>query len=290
MKIPFRKMQATGNDFILFDEYRKILIPEEDKPGFVSKVSDRHLGIGSDGVIFLQKSRVCDVKFTFYNPDGGKAEMCGNGIRCCAKYVYEQGISRKKSIRLETFAGIVVADLILEDGKVREVRVDMGAPRLERGEIPVSGNPGERFIDQRAEVDGNVYRITAIGMGNPHAIILSENLEDVNVREIGGDIRFHTELFPNGVNVHFIQKIGDNEFRIRSYERGVEDETLACGTGICASAVAAVLNGIADKNKSIKFHAPGGLLKVEFEINDGGIRRILLTGPAEEVFSGEIVY
>jgi len=280
-------MQATGNDFILIDEFKKILIPEEDKPGFVAKISDRHFGVGSDGVIFIQKSKN-DVKLSFYNPDGTKAEMCGNGIRCCAKYVYEHGILKKKRIGVETLAGLIVAELLVESGRVREVRVDMGAPRLERVEIPVSGNPKERFIDQRVKIDGNFYRITAIGMGNPHAVIFSENLEDINVREIGKSIRDHMDLFPNGTNVHVVQKIDNNEFKIRSYERGVEDETLACGTGICASAVAAVLNKVADKKKPIRFHAMGGNLGVEFEIMNEKIKKIFLIGPAEEVFSGEI--
>ncbi len=288
MKIPFTKMQATGNDFILIDEFKKKRIPEEKKSGFVSKISDRHFGIGSDGVIFIQKSAGSDVKFSFYNPDGSAAEMCGNGIRCCAKYVYENGISKRKRINIETLSGLIVTELLVENGRVESVRVDMGTPRLARGEIPASGNPTERFIDEEVEVDGNFYRITAVGMGNPHAVIFTENLRDINVREIGGAIRHHTGLFPRGVNVHFVQKIGDNEFRIRTYERGVEDETLACGTGICACAVAATVNKLADKKKPIKFHAPGGCLKTEFKIKKEGIEGIFLTGPAEEVFTGEI--
>ncbi|HDH41607.1 MAG TPA: diaminopimelate epimerase [Candidatus Altiarchaeales archaeon] len=290
MKIPFTKMQGTGNDFVLIDESKKILIPEENKPEFVSRISDRHFGIGSDGVIFVQRSRKYDIRFSFYNPDGTKAEMCGNGIRCFAKYIYENGILRKERIEIETLAGLIVTELLVESGRVREVRVDMGVPRLERGGIPVSGDPRERFIDQEVEIDGNLYRITAIGMGNPHAIIFSENLEDINVREIGKKIRYHTDLFPNGTNVHFVQRIDNNEFKIRSYERGVENETLACGTGICASAVAAVLNKIADKDKPIEFHARGGNLRVEFKIVNERIERIFLIGPAETVFSGEIGY
>ncbi len=290
MKIPFTKMQATGNDFVLIDESKKILIPEEKKPDFVANISDRHFGIGSDGVIFIQKSRRYDVKFSFYNPDGTKAEMCGNGIRCFAKYIYEKGISKKGRIEIETSTGLIVAEPLVESGMVREVRVDMGAPYLKRREIPVSGNPGERFINQVVKINGNFYRITAVGMGNPHAVIFSENLGDINVKEIGRDIRYYTDMFPNGINVHFAQKINNNEFKIRSYERGVEDETLACGTGICASAVAAVLNKLADKNKPIEFHALGGFLKIEFEITNEKIKRIFMTGPAEIVFFGEIAY
>ncbi|RLI88645.1 MAG: diaminopimelate epimerase [Candidatus Altiarchaeales archaeon] len=290
MKIPFTKMQGTGNDFVLIDESKKILISEEDKPEFVSRISDRHFGIGSDGVIFVQRSRKYDIRFSFYNPDGTKAEMCGNGIRCFAKYIYENGILRKERIEIETLAGLIVAELLVESGRVREVKVDMGVPRLERGDIPVSGDPKKRFIDQLVEIDGDLYRITAIGMGNPHAIIFSENLEDINVREIGKNIRGHTDLFPNGTNVHFVQRIENNEFKIRSYERGVENETLACGTGICASAVAAVLNKIADKDKPIKFHARGGNLRVEFKTMNEKIEKIFLIGPVETVFSGEIEY
>lgn len=290
MKIPFTKMQAAGNDFVLIDEFEGVLIPDREKSEFVLNVSDRHFGIGSDGVIFIQKSGVYDVKFSFYNPDGAQAEMCGNGIRCLAKYVYDRGISRKGRIDVETLKGAVTAEPLVESGTVREVRVDMGAPYLKRADIPVSGKPDDGFVDQRVEIDEDLYMITAVGMGNPHAIIFSENLEDIDVVGIGRSIRNYTDLFPNGTNVHFVQNTGDNEFRIRSYERGVEDETLACGTGICASAVAAVLNDIADRNSAIEFHALGGSLKVEFEMENEKIGRIFMTGPAETVFWGEIEY
>ncbi|MBN2015118.1 MAG: diaminopimelate epimerase [Candidatus Altiarchaeota archaeon] len=290
MKIHFVKMQASGNDFILIDEFNSIVIPGEKKPEFVVKASDRHFGIGSDGVIFVQPSEDSDARFVFYNPDGSKAEMCGNGIRCFTKYLYEGGISRKQKIRMETLKGVITSYPIAKDGVVGEVRVDMGAPLLKRKEIPVAGRPGDTFIDQAVEVKGRLYRLTAVGMGNPHVVLFLDDLRNLKVKKIGRGIREHRELFPNGVNVHFVQEIKENEFRIRSYERGVEDETLACGTGICASAVAAVLNKLADKGKPIIFHARGGDLQVGLELDGEGISKVFLTGPVEEVFRGEMVF
>jgi len=288
MKIPFTKMHGTGNDFILIDEFKRVLIPKDKKGKFVKRISDRHFGIGSDGVIFIQKSGKADVKFLFYNPDGSEGEICGNGIRCFAKYVYERGIVRNRSIRVETGAGIVIPRLLLSSGKVNEVRVDMGMPRLRRRDIPVSGNPNSLLIDEDVSINGDSFRITAIGMGNPHAILFVEDVERVDVIGIGRKIRLHTALFPNGTNVHFVENVGKNEFKIRSYERGVENETLACGTGICASAVAAFINGIVTSKKGILFHARGGDINIDLDIEDGDISRVFLTGPAEEVFIGKI--
>jgi len=285
MIIPFIKMHGAGNDFIVVDESRKVLIPKDDKPSFVKRVSDRHFGVGSDGVIFVQRSGECDARFIFFNPDGSLAEMCGNGVRCFAKYVYESGLARKNPLRVESSAGECLLDLSIEGDMVVEVRVDMGKPRLKRRDIPVSGDPDSDFINQRIDVGGDSYVITAVGMGNPHAVIVCEDVDDVDVVAVGGRIRRYTDLFPNGVNVSFIQNVGGNEFRIRTYERGVEDETLACGTGISASAVAAAVNEIIDPGKEVIFHALGGDLKVELK-ND----RAYLTGPVEEVFRGELSF
>ncbi len=290
MKIRFLKMQGAGNDFILIDEFQMTLISEERKPTFVKKISDRHFGVGSDGVIFVQKSKKQDAKFHFFNPDGSIAEICGNGLRCFAKYLYESGIVKKNFMSIETNAGTVKIKLIINKNSknksmVSEVRVDMGKPRLKRGEIPVSGKPDTEFINQEVRVNDKLYKITAIGMGNPHAIILCNNIDDIDVVDTGRRIRYDKGLFPNGVNVHFIEKVGDNEFKIRSYERGVEGETLACGTGICASAVAVAIGGIINPEREIIFHAKGGDLKVELKDD-----RVYLTGDANEVFRGEIYF
>lgn len=280
MKIPFTKMHGTGNDFIVIDEFQKILVPERDKPKFVARISQRHFGIGSDGVIFIQKSDKYDAKFSFYNPDGTRAEMCGNGMRCFAKYLYKKGLIRKEKIQVETTAGLVVPEILLEEGRVTKVRVDMGMPRVE-------------FIAKEVEIDGYPYKITSVNMGNPHAILFFDNIDEVDVLGMGKKVRHH-KLFPRGTNVHFVQKIGENEFKIRTYERGVEGETLACGTGICASAVATVVNNYANEKKPLTFHAKGGDLIIELEIVNKNINknikieRVFMTGPAEEVFTGEI--
>lgn len=288
MKVSFTKMHGTGNDFILIDEFQRVVISRDMKEEFVRKISDRHFGVGSDGIIFVQKSAKCDVKFCFYNPDGSRAEMCGNGVRCFAKYVYERGIIKKQRMEIETPAGVVLSELLIDEGKVKQVRVDMGKPRLKRENIPVSGDPESSLIDENISINGDSFRITAVGMGNPHAVLFIDDIGAVDVLHAGEKIRFHTGLFPQGVNVHFVEKVGVNEFSIRSYERGVEDETLSCGTGVCASAVAAVLNKLADPEKAIMFHARGGDVTIEVESMGGVLSRVSLTGPAEEIFTGEI--
>lgn len=290
MRIKFSKYHGSGNDFVIIDESKKALILDEEKPAFVERISDRHFGIGSDGVIFVQKSGKADLKFRFFNPDGSIAEMCGNGIRCFAKYVYDRGLLKKEKMLVETASGLVEPKLAVHDGKVDLVTVRMGKPRLKRKDIPAAGDPGSRMVQERIKIKGTEYTITAVGMGNPHAVILVKDVESEDVLEHGRKIRYHTELFPKGANVHFIQKTGSNEFKVRSYERGVENETLACGTGICASAVAAVLTGEADLLHPITFHAIGGDLNVELESEKGSITNVYLTGPAVEVFNGEIDY
>lgn len=290
MEVKFVKMHGAGNDFIVVDEFNGIIVPEEKKRGFARKISDRHFGAGSDGVIFIQKSGKADLNFVFYNPDGSRAEMCGNGIRCLAKYAYEHGLVKKENMVVETLAGLRKLDLTIEDGIISSVKVDMGAPQVRRGEAQVNGDPESMMVNEEVVVDDESYRVTSVGMGNPHAILFTENIADVDVREVGSKIRYSTQLFPKGTNVHFIQRAGKNEFKIRTYERGVEDETLACGTGICASAVAAVLNKKADPNKPIVFHARGGILKVDLKTIGGEVKEVFLTGPVETVFEGVYEY
>jgi diaminopimelate epimerase len=287
-KAHFLKMQAAGNDFILIDEIRSLVVPDSERKEFVARMCERHFGVGSDGIIFVRPSGKCDVRFMFYNPDGSEAETCGNGLRCFVKYVYERGIARKSRIRIETSAGVIEAEPVFKGSLVKEVRLDMGRPSVRRRDIPVAGSPDETFIDQSVQVNGSTYRITAVGMGNPHAVIFSDDVGKIDVPKEGRWIREHTSMFPNGMNVHFVQKIGEDEFRIRTFERGVEDETLACGTGICASAVAVFLNDMVDGEDPILFHARGGDLRVELVLAGENIDKIFLSGPVEEVFSGEM--
>ncbi len=324
MNIQFTKMHGAGNDFIIINEFQKILIPEKNKSEFSARVSDRHFGIGSDGVIFVQKSKTEDAKMLFYNPDGSRAEICGNGIRCFAKYLYDTGIVKKKKIRVETFSGRVISEILIRgqgprfDGRAVEISRPLVSNRsfdvaerrsrsdiCRRSKAPPHtrgvelngkiradmGSPIVEFINRIFRIDGNSYKITSVNMGNPHAILFLDNIENINVRTIGSSIRNLKKLFKNGTNVHFVQKIGKNRFKIRSYERGVEDETLACGTGICAAGVAAVLNRLANGEKPIKFHARGGDLTIELETyNKNKIKRVYMAGPAEEVFTGEIKF
>ncbi|MBD3389276.1 MAG: diaminopimelate epimerase [Candidatus Altiarchaeales archaeon] len=288
MEVKFTKMQGTGNDFVVVDEWNGEVVPTGEKEGFVRRVCARHFGVGADGLIFVQKSKTADVNFVFYNPDGSRAEMCGNGIRCLAKYVYEHKLIGERHIEAETLAGTKTLDLEVLEDVVVEVRVNMGAPQVKRGEAQVAGDPKGTLIDEKIMIHGFEYNITSVGMGNPHAIIFYGDLEEVDLKTIGPRIRHYGNLFPNGVNVHFVEEQGENEFRIRTYERGVEDETLGCGTGICASAVAAVLNKKADPDKPIRFHARGGDVKVELETNGRDIKEVYLIGPAEEVYTGKI--
>ncbi|MFH0862056.1 MAG: diaminopimelate epimerase [Candidatus Altiarchaeota archaeon] len=290
MDIAFTKMHGTGNDFIVVDEWDEERIPEGRKPEFVKKACDRHFGIGSDGAIFAQKSKTHDANFVFYNPDGSRAEMCGNGIRCLAKYLYEHCKLRKRKIDVETMAGIKTIELTIEADKATEEKVDMGRPQVLRGEAQVAGKPDETFINQHVRIADEEFDITSVGMGNPHAIVFVRDVEKADVRRNGALIRNHTILFPSGTNAHFVQKVAENEFKIRTFERGVEDETLACGTGICASAVAAVLNGKADIFKQILFHARGGDIRVQLEGSMGDIGRAYLIGGAEETFQGNYAF
>ncbi len=274
-KVFFTKMHGAGNDFIVVDEFDSVVVSERDKPAFVAKYAKRHFGVGADGVFFVQKSDKADARFAFYNPDGSKAEMCGNGIRCFAKYVYERGLVKKEKMNVETLAGIKTLDLFIEDGIVSSVKVDMGVPGVE-------------FLSEKITVDNFTGKVSSISTGNPHAIIFVEDVDKVDVYNTGRSIRNYKKMFPKGANVHFVQVMKNNEYRIRTYERGVEEETPACGTGICASAVAASLNDLADANKPLIFHAVGGDISIDLKPDFANTKRVYMTGPAAEVFSGEI--
>ncbi|MEZ3425756.1 MAG: diaminopimelate epimerase [Lachnospiraceae bacterium] len=279
MKIKFTKMQGCGNDYVYVNCMDKLI----DNPEKVSQyISDRHFGIGSDGLILICPSDVADFRMAMYNADGSEGKMCGNGVRCIAKYVYEYGLTDKKKISLETKSGIKYLDMDIEDGKVQMVKVDMGAPILKPAEIPVKTDSSmDSFINQPLNVDGNTFMVTCVSMGNPHAVVFVDDTKSLDIRKYGPVFETHP-AFPEQVNTEFVQVISRNEINMRVWERG-SGETLACGTGTCASVVACVLNGKTDEKVTV--HLLGGDLFIEYNRGNG---TVWMTGPAEIVFDGEI--
>lgn len=273
----FTKMEGIGNDYVYVNCFKETV----ENPSEVSiKVSDRHFGIGSDGLILIKPSDVADFKMDMFNSDGSQAEMCGNGIRCVGKYVYDYGLTDKTEISVETLAGIKYLTLKPENGKVVEITVDMGEPILEPALVPVVSDK-DKVVNEPIVVDGKEYRMTAVSMGNPHAVVYIDSTKDLPIEEIGPLFESH-EVFPKRVNTEFIQIISRKEVNMRVWERGAT-ETLACGTGACASTVAGVLNGLTDDE--ITLHLLGGDLRVKW---DQETNHVLMTGPAKVVFDGEI--
>lgn len=273
----FTKMHGIGNDYVYvncFEESVKNLAE-------VSKfVSDRHFGIGSDGLILISPSAIADFRMNIYNADGSQAEMCGNGIRCVAKYVYDYGLTDKTEISVETLAGIKYLRLQVENGKVANVEVNMGAPILEPKEIPVAVEESP-VVNVPVEVKGKIYHMTCVSMGNPHAIIFMKNVKDLDIAAIGPYFENHT-VFPKRTNTEFVEVLDRNTVNMRVWERG-SDETLACGTGACATTVACILN---DKTENeVTVHLLGGDLKIRW---DREANQVYMTGPATVVFDGEI--
>lgn len=279
MKIKFTKMQGCGNDYVYVNCMDKLI----DNPGRVSQyISDRHFGIGSDGLILICPSDVADFGMAMYNADGSEGKMCGNGVRCIAKYVYEYGLTDKEQITLETKSGIKYIDMDIEDGKVRMVKVDMGAPVLKPAEIPVKADSSmDSFINQPLNVNGRTFMVTCVSMGNPHAVVFIDDTKNLDIRKYGPEFETHP-AFPEQVNTEFVQVISRSEINMRVWERG-SGETLACGTGTCASVVACVLNGKTDGRVTV--HLLGGDLLIEYNKDNG---TVWMTGPAEIVFDGEI--
>lgn len=274
----FTKMHGAGNDYVYVNCFEERV----DNPEQVAiKVSDRNFGIGSDGLILIMPSDVADVRMRMFNSDGSESEMCGNGIRCVAKYAYDHGIVAKKEITAETGAGILTLQLVTNDrNKVDKVRVNMGKPRLTRAEIPMQGEPGAKVVAEPLNILHTTFQITCVSMGNPHCVIFIDDVENFQVEKYGPLIENH-ELFPRRTNVEFVQVISRGEVRQRTWERGA-GETLACGTGASAVCVAGALNGLTEKK--ILNHLSGGDLELEWA-DDG---YLYMTGPAVEVFSGEI--
>ncbi len=269
-EIPFAKMHGCGNDFIFLD----CLKGEIDDLGKLAKrLCDRRFGIGADQLLTIHPSKVADFKMEIYNADGGQVEMCGNGIRCFAKYVHDHGLTQKRDLEVETLAGIIRPRLIGD-----QVEVDMGEPILEGREIPVSADG--KIIDYPLEVDGITYKISCVSMGNPHCVLYRAELDDLDIERIGPRFEHHP-FFPKRVNTEFIQVLNPCEVRMRVWERGA-GETLACGTGACAATVAGVLT--ARTERKITVHLLGGDLLVEWRGNN----RVYMTGGAEEVFQGTV--
>ena len=274
----FTKMEGLGNDYVYVNCFRETV----DNPSEVAKkVSDRHFGIGSDGLILIKPSEVADFRMDMYNADGSQAEMCGNGIRCVAKYVYDYGLTDKTSISIETLAGIKYLDLQVTDGKVSLITVNMGRPELIPDKIPVISD-SKRVVDEPIEVDGTTYKMTCVSMGNPHCIVFVEDTALFPLETVGPLFENH-ERFPKRVNTEFIQLLDRKTVNMRVWERG-SGETLACGTGACASAVACILNGLTEDE--ITLHLLGGDLIVRWDQQDN---LVYMTGPAQVVFDGEIV-
>ena len=300
----FTKMQGLGNDYVYVNCFKETVSNPTETARFVS---DRHFGVGADGLIMINPSEKADFEMEMYNADGSRGEMCGNGIRCVAKYVYDYGLTDKTSISVETLGGIKYLELTVEDGMVSLVRVDMGRPKLEAAEVPIlceavteecvvdedsvlGGGYAEdivkigdcrKVINEPIVVDGMEYRITGVSMGNPHAVVFLEDVEGLEIEKIGPKFENH-ERFPKRINTEFVRVIDRETIEMRVWERG-SGETLACGTGACAAAVASILNGLAERKVTVKLR--GGDLLVEWEEETG---KVYMTGPAVTVFEGEL--
>lgn len=273
----FTKMQGLGNDYIYVDCTEKVL---EDPSKIAKFVSDRHFGIGSDGLVLILKSEIADFRMRMFNSDGSEAEMCGNAIRCVGKFVYDNHLTTSAKINIETLAGIKVLDMKVKDGTVDQVTVDMGEPILVPKDIPVQSDK-DRFISQPVEVNGISYTVTAVSMGNPHAITYVEDVMTFPLEVVGPKMETHS-LYPRKINAEFVQVLDRQTLKMRVWERGA-GETLACGTGACAVLVASVLNGLSDRRATVKLL--GGDLFIEWKEENN---RVYMTGPAVKVFDGEI--
>lgn len=272
----FTKMHGCGNDYVYVNGFTEKVA---DKPKAVVALSDRHFGIGSDGVIFINPSQQADFEMEMYNADGTRAEMCGNGIRCVGKYVYDHGMTDKTSITVESFGKVKYLDLTVENGKVVRVKVNMGKPELTAKDVPVV-SVHEQVIDEEIIVKGKSYRMTCVSMGNPHAVVFMDDVEHLAIEEIGPYFENH-ERFPNRTNTEFVQVIDDSHVKMRVWERGT-GETLACGTGCCATAVACVLNRLTGAHVTVQ--VLGGEIEIYWDQKEN---LVYMTGPAVTVFEGE---
>jgi diaminopimelate epimerase len=284
MKIQFTKMHGCGNDYIYING-AEVNIPHCGKPAVVRKLSDRHFGVGADGVIFINPSPTgsADFEMEMYNMDGSRGEMCGNGIRCVGKYVYDRGMTKSTDLTIESCGAIHPISLLTKDGRAVAARVDMGAPILRAGDIPVLAKDGEDtapVIDEPVEADGKIWKMTCVSMGNPHAVLFPEEpVRHLDLASIGPALE-NNVIFPKKSNIEFVQIIDRRTVEMRVWERG-SGETLACGTGCCATGVACVLKGLTDDKITVK--VLGGEIEIEW---DRAADKVWMTGPAQEVFEG----
>lgn len=276
----FAKMQGTGNDYIYVNCFDESI---DDPPAAAKFLSDRHFGIGSDGLVLILPSDRADFRMDIYNSDGSRAKMCGNAVRCVAKYVCDSKMTDKDMISLETLSGKKYINIYKTDGKVTSAQVNMGSPMLKSRDIPALIE-SDTVISRPLEVGEKVYSVTCLSMGNPHCVVFSENIDSVNIKKIGAEFENHP-AFPDRINTEFVQPISASRIKMRVWERGA-GETLSCGTGACAAAVACILNGYCKRDTDIKISLRGGDLSVKWSA-DGDV---YLTGSAQTVFTGEIAY
>lgn len=281
----FTKMEGCGNDYIYVNGFEE-QIPTSEKPELVRRLSDRHFGIGGDGVIFINPAKEADFEMEMFNADGTRAEMCGNGIRCVAKFVYDKGLTDAKQISIVSAGQIKYLDLTVEGktqssrGTVSKVRVNMGSPILQPAQVPVLAE-GKQAVDEPIVVQGQEYRMTCVSMGNPHAVVFMKDVEHLQIEQIGPFFENH-ERFPRRTNTEFVEVLDRKTVFMRVWERGT-GETLACGTGCCAAAVACVLGGLTDDTITVK--VLGGEITVEWDRKNN---LVYMTGPATTVFEGEV--
>ncbi len=273
----FTKMHGLGNDYIYINCLEENI---EDSSKAAKILSNRHFGVGSDGLVLIMPSKKADFRMRMYNPDGSEAEMCGNAIRCVGKYVYDRGMTKNTVIRIETLAGIKTLDMTVKNKRVELVRVDMGEPVLNPKEIPVISEK-DIFMSEPIKLKGKTYNATCVSMGNPHAVIYVDDVSSFPVESVGHEIEIH-RLFPKKINVEFVEVIDNDILKMRVWERGT-GETLACGTGACAALVASVMNRVSSRN--VELRLLGGNLNIEWSEKDN---HVYMTGPAVEVFTGEL--
>lgn len=270
-------MHGIGNDYIYVNCFEETV---EDPGALAKRLSDRHTGIGSDGLVLIRPSETADFRMDMFNSDGSQAQMCGNAIRCVGKYVYDHGLTKETTITVDTLAGVKTLWLTVENGKVTAARVNMGKPEFAPKKIPVAAE-GEKVVDYPVVLSGKEYRITCVSMGNPHAVLFVDDVDSLNLEVLGPRFEHHP-LFPERINTEFVKVLDRGRLRMRVWERGA-GETMACGTGACASLAAAYVNGLCDHKAELILN--GGSLFIEWDEESGCI---FMTGPAETVFTGEV--
>lgn len=282
MKLKFTKMHGIGNDYIYINCFEQKISKETVIfSELAAKLSDRHYGIGGDGMILIEPSNVADAKMRLFNADGSEAKMCGNGVRCVAKFLFDNNLVNEKLVKIETLSGIKLAEVVSFSQKISLIKVNIGSPQFETEKIPVNFN--EKFVINKVVKFGeNEYNINCVSVGNPHCVLFLDEISDVNLKMIENDFKIG-DFFPDGVNIEIVKVVDRTNLKMRVWERG-SGETMACGTGACASVAAAIKNNLCDLNENVRVQLLGGGLTINF---DG--KNIFMTGEAEKVFEGEII-